>query len=90
MTIDGRWSDDSPSWPYFNLYEGTNSGNTEEDAVVVIDSATDVEVRIFHSTGTIYGRGTTPIFTAAFRPLGRVALYLTQDIWTLNSFVGAA
>lgn len=45
VTLGGGFSDDSPRWPYLRRYDGPNTGNTAEDAIIVADGATGAEVR---------------------------------------------
>jgi len=37
VSFSGTWSDDSPGFTFFNLYQGENNGKTSEDAVFVVD-----------------------------------------------------
>lgn len=53
VTLDGEYSDDSPNWTTFRLYEGANNGNTAEDAMVVIDGVTDAAASAFLSPVTL-------------------------------------
>lgn len=49
VTLGGGFSDDAPRWPFLQLYDDPNSGNTVEDAIIVVDGATGAEVRPFSS-----------------------------------------
>lgn len=43
VTLSGKYSDDL-GWTSFILYEGPNNGNTDEDALIVIDGVTGAQV----------------------------------------------
>lgn len=44
VTLNGGYTDDSPNYPFFRLYDGPNTASTTEDAVIVIDGTADAEV----------------------------------------------
>lgn len=44
VTLGGGYSDDAPNYPFFQIYDGPNTASTTEDAMIVIDGATNAEV----------------------------------------------
>lgn len=52
VTLSGSYSDDVPTFPFFRLHDGPNTASTTEDAVIVIDGATDAEVSTISSVVT--------------------------------------
>lgn len=45
VTLSGSWIAESPQFSFLFVYEGSNNRNTGEDGIIVIDGATDAEVR---------------------------------------------
>ena len=44
VTLSGSWIDEAPTFTFLLVYEGSNSRNSGEDGIIVIDGATDAEV----------------------------------------------
>eukprot|EP00904_Undaria_pinnatifida_P008259 jgi/Undpi1/4563/HiC_scaffold_18.g07917.m1 len=54
VTLDGEYSDDSPNWTTFLLYEDSNTVQTGEDAIMVIDGVEYISFqRVEEGTGDI-------------------------------------
>lgn len=47
VTLGGSYSGDSPSNPYFQLVDGPHTKSTGEDAMIIIDGATDAQVSAY-------------------------------------------
>lgn len=75
VTIEGDYSDDSPGWTFFRLYEGANNGNTAEDAVVVIDGVTDATASGFRPPLLLSALGCNRKFCRAARSDGFLPRY---------------
>ena len=46
VTLEGDWNPEFGTWSNFYVYDGPNISSTGEDAVIVIDGATSVSVRL--------------------------------------------
>lgn len=45
VTLSGSWIAESPQFSFLSVYEGSSNSNTGETGIIVIDGATDAEVR---------------------------------------------